>query len=164
MNVDDLDSGTDDRARPVIFPPVVPIGCLLGAAGLQVAAPLTLLSGVPWFIRAPVAAMLATGGLALFVGAIMALRYARTPIRPTLPSTALVVTGPYGRSRHPIYVGGTLVLFAVFIVAGLDWGIVLLAASLPLTHYGVVLPEEAYMTRRFGAAYDRYRRDVPRYL
>jgi protein-S-isoprenylcysteine O-methyltransferase Ste14 len=44
------------------------------------------------------------------------------------------------------------------------WPLVLV---LPLTvalHHGVVLRDEAYLARKFGASYDRYREGVARWL
>jgi protein-S-isoprenylcysteine O-methyltransferase Ste14 len=35
--------------------------------------------------------------------------------------------------------------------------------SLPLLHYGIILPEERYLERKFGDEYRRYKTTAPRY-
>lgn len=76
----------------------------------------------------------------------------------------VVASGPYRWLRNPIY------LAALLIVAGQAW----LFLSLPLLAYAggmalffhlfVIGYEEPVLRRRFGAAYDRYRRTVPRWI
>jgi len=41
-----------------------------------------------------------------------------------------------------MYLGGSLVLFGIAIGFAIDWILLLLILSLPLMHYGIVLPEE----------------------
>jgi protein-S-isoprenylcysteine O-methyltransferase Ste14 len=44
------------------------------------------------------------------------------------------------------------------------WSLALLPAVLATTHYCVVLREEAFLERRFGAVYEQYRARVRRWL
>jgi protein-S-isoprenylcysteine O-methyltransferase Ste14 len=83
---------------------------------------------------------------------------------PIDPPTRLVVRGLYRRVRNPIYVG------VLTVVAGwaayyrsirlIEYGVTLAV----LFHLFVVLVEEPLLRRRFGAAYDEYRRTVPRWI
>jgi protein-S-isoprenylcysteine O-methyltransferase Ste14 len=76
----------------------------------------------------------------------------------------LVTSGPYRRSRNPIYVGVLLILLgeAAF------FGSLALLAWAALTAVGaylfVVLYEEPGLRRRFGAEYASYLAEVPRWL
>ena len=63
-----------------------------------------------------------------------------------------------------MYVGGSLALLGIAIGFALDWVILLLVASLPLIHYGIILREERYLERKFGAVYLGYKSRVRRWL
>src|SRR4029077_9806432 len=86
-----------------------------------------------------------------------------TNTRPSQPTLALATTGIFTWTRNPMYVGGSLALLGIAIGFALDWVILLLAASLPLVHYGIILREERYLERKFGDEYRRYKTKVPRY-
>jgi protein-S-isoprenylcysteine O-methyltransferase Ste14 len=75
----------------------------------------------------------------------------------------LVVTGPYARSRNPMYVGWWLVHGGVGVATGSAW---VLAALPPVacSIHRSVRREEAVLDQRFGEEFERYRATVPRYL
>jgi hypothetical protein len=49
-----------------------------------------------------------------------------------------------------MYVGGGMALLGIAIDCGLDWVPLLLALSVPLLHYGIILREERYLESKFG--------------
>jgi protein-S-isoprenylcysteine O-methyltransferase Ste14 len=75
----------------------------------------------------------------------------------------LVTAGPYARSRNPMYVGWSLVHLGTALVAGSGWILVGLPAAAAAVHRQV-LTEETMLADGFGAAYERYRECVPRYV
>jgi protein-S-isoprenylcysteine O-methyltransferase Ste14 len=76
----------------------------------------------------------------------------------------LVTDGIYGHSRNPMYVGNLLLILGVCITSN-SWGCVGLAVPLfTFAYLGITMAEEDYLRRSFGHAYDRYCRDVPRFL
>ena len=83
---------------------------------------------------------------------------------PFDPPRALVVSGPYGWVRNPIYLGAFVELLGVALV--LEWpaGLLVAVAFLLLAHAYVVFREEPEVERRFGQSYVEYRRAVPRWL
>jgi len=83
---------------------------------------------------------------------------------PYEPTRAIVDTGIYGRTRNPIYLGLMLVMAGVAILANSVWQVVALILCFLLLRFGVVIPEERYLSRKFGASYDDYRRRVRRWL
>jgi protein-S-isoprenylcysteine O-methyltransferase Ste14 len=87
-----------------------------------------------------------------------------TNARPSQPTVVLATTGMFTWTRNPMYVGGSFALLGIAVGFALDWVILLLALSLPLVHYGVILREEHYLERKFGDEYRRYQAKVPRYL
>jgi protein-S-isoprenylcysteine O-methyltransferase Ste14 len=83
---------------------------------------------------------------------------------PIDPPKHLVVRGLYRRVRNPMYVGVLLVVAAwalLFRSSAVAWYGVAVAL---LVHSFVVLVEEPLLRRRFGAAYQAYRRAVPRWV
>lgn len=76
----------------------------------------------------------------------------------------LVTEGLYAHSRNPMYVGNLLILVGVALASN-SWGCV--ATAVPLFGFiyaAIVAAEEDYLRGRFGAAFDAYCRDVPRWL
>ena len=84
-------------------------------------------------------------------------------LRPATPASALFQKGVYKFSRNPIYLA--MVLFgAGFGVATSNvWIIVTTAVAGPIFHFMVILPEEAYLARKFGDEYAAYKAKVRRW-
>jgi protein-S-isoprenylcysteine O-methyltransferase Ste14 len=75
----------------------------------------------------------------------------------------LVTEGLYAHCRNPMYVGNLLVLTGIA-VASNSW--TCLAVAVPLFTFFyvcIVAAEEEFLRTRFGATYDAYARDVPRW-
>lgn len=110
-------------------------------------------------------AALAAAGLAVLLDAFarFAVRGLGTPA-PVLPTRHLVVSGPYRHVRNPMYVAvlalvlGQALLFADARVAA--WGGILWLAF----HLFVVGYEEPTLRRSFGAEYEAFRANVPRWI
>jgi protein-S-isoprenylcysteine O-methyltransferase Ste14 len=75
----------------------------------------------------------------------------------------LVTEGVYARMRNPRYVEYLLSVLGWVAIANHMGTWALFVLSFPLVHL-VVLLEERELRDRFGAAYEAYRRRVPRYL
>ena len=88
----------------------------------------------------------------------------RTSIVPIRPADALVLSGPYRFTRNPMYLSLALFTVACGILLGSWWPILLLAPTLVSIQQFVILPEERYLRRRFGAAYELYTRRVRRWV
>jgi protein-S-isoprenylcysteine O-methyltransferase Ste14 len=103
-------------------------------------------------------------GLLVEFWALILFRRARTAIFPTQPTSAIVETGHYRFSRNPIYVGMFLIIVGV--AFGLDglWQFAALAVFYLVVRWGIMAREEAYLKRKFGAAYADYAKRVRRWL
>jgi protein-S-isoprenylcysteine O-methyltransferase Ste14 len=86
-----------------------------------------------------------------------------TPI-PIQPPTRLVVTGLYRYVRNPMYVGAILIIFAEVIFYFSFWLALYGAGLWALLHTFMILFEEPQLKRRFGADYERYLSEVPRWI
>jgi protein-S-isoprenylcysteine O-methyltransferase Ste14 len=152
---------------------------LLGSLAFLLVAPGTVAGLVPWWLsrwepRPPLlglGASRAVGGalVALGVAALLDafLRFALgglgTPA-PVLPTRRLVVSGPYRHVRNPMYVAVLAVVAGQALLLG---NLAVLAYALGLWtvfHLFVLGYEEPKLRSTFGAEYDAFRANVPRWL
>ena len=75
----------------------------------------------------------------------------------------LVQSGAHRVTRNPMYVGMALVHLGTASATRSVWLALTWGMAMPAIHR-VIVAEEQSLATRFGPAYDRYRRDVPRYL
>jgi protein-S-isoprenylcysteine O-methyltransferase Ste14 len=149
----------------------------LGTLAFVLVVPTTLIGYVPytltgWVQRAPlfpgarlVGVVLFIAGLLLFVA--FNLRFVRegggTPA-PIAPPRRLVVGGPFRCVRN----AGYIAVVALVVAQGLFFGSAIVlgyaAALFVLFHTFVLLYEEPTLRRQFGAEYEAYRRQVPRWI
>lgn len=76
---------------------------------------------------------------------------------------ALVRTGPYARTRNPMYLGWVLVHLGTALAARSGWMLITLPAAAATVHRQV-LQEERMLEQAFPEEYELYRAEVPRYL
>lgn len=77
----------------------------------------------------------------------------------------LVTSGPYARTRNPLYLGNLLMTagFVVFAHAWMPWMLLAVLAAF-LVQYGLIVGvEEARLRELFGAPYEAYCGAVPRF-
>lgn len=76
----------------------------------------------------------------------------------------LVTRGFYNHTRNPMYFGNLLLLLGLAVGVN-SW--LLLAIGVPLAvlvHVGIIAAEEDFLSKKFGADYDEFRRRVPRLI
>jgi protein-S-isoprenylcysteine O-methyltransferase Ste14 len=74
-------------------------------------------------------------------------------------SNEVTASGPYRWMAHPLYVGSAIMGGGLAIASGRLAPAVLVGAYLAATLTAAVRREEAFLRARFGAGYDRYRRE-----
>ena len=67
-------------------------------------------------------------------------------------------SGPYRWTAHPLYVGSAVMALGIVIAAHSAVAALLAAAYMAATLTAAVMTEEAFLRRRFGGAYEAYRR------
>jgi protein-S-isoprenylcysteine O-methyltransferase Ste14 len=146
---------------PLIIPPPL-IVALFFLAGytLHTLHPLPLLSGDLNLIPA---LWLSLGGLILFLAAVRALRKAGTSPSPYKDTTALVTTGPYLRSRNPIYLAFMCLYLGLAFWINTLWPVALFPGLIVAMKRLVILREESRLEARFGAEYRAYKSRVRRW-
>ena len=153
-----------ERGAAVRFPPplIFLIYVLLGVAVHYAVMPL----------RIPVARIFsaAGGAFVLLVGVdlvvLARIHFSRTgqsPI-PWKPSPELILQGPYKFTRNPMYVGVTIIQIGLGITFNNLWISLFAPLALLTTHFVAVLPEERYLSEKFGDSYKTYLTRVRRYL
>ena len=88
----------------------------------------------------------------------------RTPAVPWKAPRALVLDGPYRFTRNPMYIGFLMIQAGIGCVRHNPLYLILLVPSWALLHWGVVLREERYLLRRFGASYQQLLDTTRRWL
>lgn len=83
---------------------------------------------------------------------------------PVDPPKELVATGFYRYVRNPMYAGVLAMVFGHFLWFGY-WNLLVYAILVfILFHTFVTYYEEPTLKRKFGAAYENYRKNVPRWM
>ena len=93
-----------------------------------------------------------------------ALKGAKTNIDVRKPTMSIVSTGPYRFTRNPVYLSMTLFIVGVAIWVNTLWILITLVPVLFVMKFSVIAREEAYLTRKFGEEYLRYKSKVRRWL
>ena len=117
----------------------VPLGFVCGIVALAVAepTPATLAGG----------AAIAVAGEAIRVWAAGHLEKSRE----------VTTSGPYRYTRHPLYLGSTIMTIGFAVAANSLVVTMIAAVYLAVTYSSAIRREEAYLTDRFGAAYPDYK-------
>jgi protein-S-isoprenylcysteine O-methyltransferase Ste14 len=124
-------------------------------------APYPLMIATIWTPFTTLKSFLAGGALLYAVGVIIYLAALRA--FATTQAGSLCMIGPYRMSRNPIYVGATLMFLGIGLMTLNLLLLIWLALSL-LPQHLMILAEERLCRERFGADYERYWAEVPRYL
>ena len=77
---------------------------------------------------------------------------------------ALAVTGPYAHTRNPLYFGSFLMASGALVMGRNAWlAVVFLLCAVPV-YRAVILREELLLAGLFGATFEAYTREVPRFF
>ena len=85
-------------------------------------------------------------------------------LAPWAPPRHLVTSGPYRLSRNPMYVGVVMILIGWSILWDSRTLVLYTLAVAAAVHVRVLLAEEPWAARKFGAEWEAYRARVPRWF
>jgi len=158
-----MDDTEKDGAAVRVPPPLVFLGLLVAGVLLHryvAPAPMALAQG----IRIAAAAVAAVVGLILMGGAIGLFRRTGQDPKPWASTPEIISTGVYRITRNPMYVGMALVQTAIGVGLGNLWIVILVPVSVTIVYATAVRHEEAYLERKFGEPYTRYKAAVRRWV
>ncbi len=150
-----------DHSGAITWPPVIVSGWFLLGLGLDALLSAPVLPAPTQYVIAAVLAALG-GGLAVWA-APQFLRH-DTSIHVHRPTSALITSGAYARSRNPLYVGLILLYLAGAAAVDSLWLLALAVPAIVSLQAGVIVREERYLEAKFGEAYRDYARRVRRWL
>ena len=150
------------------------IGPLPGLVAVAVPALLAVIFGVDvdgvlptpfWIPKALAGAALIAYGLRLWLETVrLFASFGRGTLAPWDPTRRLVVRGPYLRVRNPMITAVGAVLLGEAIVLGSPAILIWFGVFALLNATFIPLAEEPDLVRRFGADYEEYRSNVPRWI
>lgn len=76
----------------------------------------------------------------------------------------LVTGGLFAASRNPLYLGNIIIIIGLMVIHNSAWVYGLGGGFFLFTYWALVLAEERYLRGQFGADYDAYCADTPRWL
>jgi protein-S-isoprenylcysteine O-methyltransferase Ste14 len=111
-------------------------------------------------------------GTAIVVGAILGLglysvvllRRSGQSENPWKPTTEIMSRGPFSFTRNPMYLQMVIGCLGFALILANVWIQLLTPVSALVLHRFAILPEEAYLERKFGETYLSYKRRVRRWL
>ena len=89
---------------------------------------------------------------------------AKTSPFPFRPTSTIVFEGPFRHTRNPMYLSMAVFYLGYAIWMDLPWALVLLPVVLIAVQQFVIYREERYLRRKFGADYERYCKQVRRWI
>lgn len=153
-----------ERPRIAVIPPLALLVAAVAAVALDRLVPLGLVPSFPWGPGLVIGVPLLAASAALNTAGARAFLAAGTPINPYRPAKRLVRGGAFRITRNPMYLGMVGALLSLAPVFSVDWALVAAPLLWAAFHWGVVLPEEAYMAAKFGADYESYLATTRRWL
>jgi protein-S-isoprenylcysteine O-methyltransferase Ste14 len=154
-----------DAAAVRIFPPAVPLLAILMGLGLNRVWEIHLGFEVPAPERYWIGWGIVVGAfLGLGLWSVLLFRIGGQSENPWKPTLHIVERGPFRFSRNPMYLQMVLVSIGVAIALVNWWILALTPLGAWVLQRFAILPEEAYLERKFGTSYLEYKRRVRRWL
>ncbi len=157
--------GEKDGAAVRFPPPLLPLATILLGVGFErlwpLGAGLELPAPARYWIGAFVAA---TSVLVLGLWPVVMFRRSGQSELPWRPTPIVLEEGPYRFTRNPMYLMMVLVCVGVAIMLSNFWILLLSPLCAWALYNFAIAPEEAYLERKFGEPYRRYKGRVRRWL
>jgi protein-S-isoprenylcysteine O-methyltransferase Ste14 len=149
------------RARKRMLPPTYLLIAIVTMVALRFLLPAARFIRFPWTLLGLLPGAL---GVALNLLADRAFTRHQTTVKPFEESTALVTAGPYVLSRHPMYLGFTLILLAIAVFLGALTPFIVVPIFALIMECVFIRAEEPMMQETFGDAWQAYKAKVRRWI
>jgi len=145
-------------------PSVLPPKGLLIALSAQLPIVASSIPLRPTALEVTLGAGLVTAGVILNIWAERLFRRNQVGVCPFTHVPAIVDSGPYRFTRNPMYLGLVCLNLGMTFLSGALPNVWSSVALFIWLHYAFVLPEESFLKREIGEAFDRYAGRIPRWL
>jgi protein-S-isoprenylcysteine O-methyltransferase Ste14 len=152
-----------DNAGVRLIPPLVYVAGLLIGYLVWWLWPVPIIPGQDGLARI-LGGLFVIAGAAAMVSALATFHRIGTAVVPVRPASALALAGPYRFTRNPMYLGLAAAHAGIALIGNALWPLIALIPVIWLIQTQVIAREEAYLERRFGGDYQRYRTRVRRWL
>jgi protein-S-isoprenylcysteine O-methyltransferase Ste14 len=144
-----------------ILPPTYLFNALAAMVFLHLFAPIYTVTHYPWntFGIVPLAT-----GVFLNLAADRSFKKRDTTVKPFEVSSALVTTGVFRFSRHPMYLGMVFILIGVALLLGSLSPYIIIPIFALLMNSTFISAEESMLDTRFGDEWRAYKSSVRRWL
>jgi len=154
-----------DSASVRVFPPAVPLLTVLLGIGLDWLWPIDIGLGFLAPYRRWVGGLIIVASIALLgAWSVFEMRRTGQSENPWKPTLSIVRGGPFRFTRNPMYLQMVLVCIGFAIALGNLWILLLTPLCAWILLRLAILPEEAYLERKFGDDYLAYTRRVRRWI
>jgi len=157
------DTNMQDNPGVIAPPPLIYAGGLVASLVLHLAFPIKVRL-LPRRVSRRLGGSLIGIAVLLALSGFQLMRKSGTNVNPTMPTTALVVKGPFQFTRNPLYLSFTLLYSGIAMLMNALWAMLILPFVLLVMRQGVIEREERYLERKFGEEYLRYKARVRRWL
>ena len=156
----------NNTAAPNSFawPPLIYLAAVVAGIVLTVVYPLPWITEPLSDILFAAGWLLVIGGLALNISALRTLRGANTTVRPDRPSDHLVTSGPFSFTRNPIYLGNTVLMIGIGLIAESLWFLLFALLAAFATQKLTIEGEERHLEAKFGKKYRDYSARIRRWI
>jgi protein-S-isoprenylcysteine O-methyltransferase Ste14 len=155
----------NDAAEVRFFPPGIPLLAVLVGVTLNRVWPIDLGPVLPTPDRYWLGGVIVIGAfLGLGLWSVTIFRRGGQSENPWKPTPHIEQRGPFRFTRNPMYLQMVLVCIGLAVILMNWWVLALTPVVGWLLQRLAILPEEAYLERKFGEAYLAYKRRVRRWL
>ncbi len=154
-----MPANNDQKKR--ILPPVYLLLSLITMFLLHFLLPAGEIAPYPWNLLGIPPLLF---GIALNLIADAAFKREQTTVKPFERSAALVVTGVFRMSRHPMYLGMVVILLGVAILLGTVTPLFVVVIFGVLMELVFVRTEEGMLEEQFGATWLDYKKKVRKWF
>jgi len=144
-----------------ITPPTYLLIAIFLIVILRFTLPVMTLIPAPWTLFGVIPLVF---GIVINVQADQLFHEVDTPVFPFDKPSVLVICGPYRYTRNPMYLGFTLILLGVSILAGSLMPFVVVLAFALLMDRLFIQMEERKLATAFGVQWEAYKRQTRRWL
>lgn len=157
-------TAVETRPNTLPWPPIVYVAAVAAAIVLNWLVPLPWIPGPLGELLFAVGWLVVGGALAIDITAMRTMARAKTTIMPHRGSDHLVTSGPFSFTRNPIYLGNTMLMIGIGLIAGIAWFILLAPVAAFVTQKLAIEREERHLEIRFGKKYRDYAKKVRRWI